>query len=115
PASLLGGLEIPDVAPLRRGAGHPGIVGENAARWIHLYALTVGLFVILPRLVLGTWHTLAARARENAIDPRDLPGTGLYYDRLLAEALGTALTTGAVAYCHLPGPTGEASLQRSLE
>lgn len=115
PAATLSGLEIPDVAPLHRTASHPQVVGENAARWIHLYALTIGLFVILPRLILGTWHTLAARTRESTIDPRDLPGTGLYYHRLLAEALGTALTTAAVAYCHRPTPTGEASLQRTLE
>ncbi len=115
PASLLSGIEVPDVAPLHRTAQSPDVVGENAAHWIHLYALTIGLFVVLPRLVLGTWHTIGARRRESAIDPRQLPGTGLYFDRLLAEALGTALRTGAVAYCHQLSPTAEGSLQRTLE
>lgn len=115
PASLLSGIEVPDVAPLHRTATTPEVVGENAARWIHLYALTIGLFVILPRLVLGTWHTIASRRHEIAIDPRQLTGTGLYFDRILAEALGTALKTGAVAYCHQLSPTAEGSLQRNLE
>ena len=31
----------------------PGSAGENAAPWIHLYAATILLLVILPRLVLA--------------------------------------------------------------
>ncbi|MCB1232689.1 MAG: DUF2868 domain-containing protein [Verrucomicrobiae bacterium] len=115
PASTLSGIPVPDVTPLQRTAARPDVVGENAAQWIHLYALTIGIFVIVPRLCLGAWHTIASRRQEIAIDPRELPGTGLYFNRLLAEALGTALRTGAVAYSHALSPTAEGSLQRTLE
>lgn len=68
PASRLTGLPLPSVAELdalhfRRGGG------ENAARWIHLYAVTVLLVVVLPRALLAI---VAARAAPGAApDTRD--------------------------------------------
>jgi hypothetical protein len=118
PASAISGIAIPDVASLaalRQTADTAATAGENAARWIHLHAITILLFVIGPRLVLALWQGAAARRREAAIDPRDLPSVGLYFDRILAEALGTALPVRAVAYCHRLSPTGEAALRRCLE
>ncbi|MCB1065706.1 MAG: DUF2868 domain-containing protein [Verrucomicrobiae bacterium] len=115
PASAISGIGIPDVTPLHRTADLPLVAGENAAQWIHLYAVTIGLFVVIPRLLLATWHSFQARRSQSAIDPRSLPGAGLYFDRLIAEALGTALITGAVPYCHQLSPTAEATLQRQLE
>jgi len=63
PASALTGIPIADVPRLeamRAGAG------ENAAPWIHLYAATVAMVVLVPRFLLGlgTWLAegrLAAR------------------------------------------------------
>ena len=52
PASALTGIALPDVdgyARLRFSAGS----GEVAAPWLHLYAVTVGLAVVLPRLLLA--------------------------------------------------------------
>jgi hypothetical protein len=52
PASAVTGIALPDVpgvASIRFSAGP----GENAARWIHLYAATVLLFVGLPRTLLA--------------------------------------------------------------
>jgi len=62
PAARLAGMPLPsvdDVAAIRLGSGGGG---ENAARWIHLVAITVGLVVILPRAALAAaaaateWH-----------------------------------------------------------
>ena len=52
PAAELSGLALPDVdrvAQLRFSAG----TGENAARWIHLYSLTLGLAIVVPRALLA--------------------------------------------------------------
>jgi hypothetical protein len=118
PASAVSGIAVPDadsLAALRRTATGEPAAGENAARWIHLHAATILLFVIGPRLLLALWQGTVARRREAAIDARALPGIGMYFDRILAEALGTALPVRAVAYCHRPSPTGEAALRRCLE
>jgi hypothetical protein len=57
PASRLTGIELPgieELEALRAGSGNDA--GQNAAPWIHLYAVTAGLVIFLPRtlLVLGT-------------------------------------------------------------
>ena len=56
--SLLGGSALPDLASfqlLRAPAMNAGNVGENAGRWIHWYAITVFLVVLLPRCLLALW------------------------------------------------------------
>lgn len=53
PAAALGGITLPsadEFAALRFSAGGSG---ERAARWIHLYAITVTAVVILPRTLLA--------------------------------------------------------------
>jgi hypothetical protein len=69
PASRLTGLPLPGAAELdtlhfRRGGG------ENAARWIHLYAVTVLLVVVLPRALLALVAARQARRPEPAADMR---------------------------------------------
>ena len=51
PASALTGLAVPDVVPLRVGPGAEA--SASAARWIHLFAATLALFVVLPRALLA--------------------------------------------------------------
>ena len=54
PAAQLLGIQFPsveEIAALRFTSGLPG--NANAAVWIHLYAITVGAIVIVPRLVLA--------------------------------------------------------------
>jgi hypothetical protein len=58
PASLITGIALPDVAPLRVGPG--GDATATAAPWIHLLATTLALAVLLPRALLA-WRA-AARA-----------------------------------------------------
>jgi hypothetical protein len=63
PASLLSGVAIPSadtVGALRWSAGSSG--GGDALPWLHLIAWTVGLYIVLPRLVatllstVGLWR-----------------------------------------------------------
>ena len=72
PASALAGLPMPDAAALA-GLRLTGGGGEPAAPWIHRWALTLGLAVVLPRLLLAAraWH----RAHRLAADlpPPDDP------------------------------------------
>ncbi len=63
--SLLGGSALPDLAnfellraPIAQGQG---VQGENAARWIHWYAITVFLVVLLPRSLLALWSYRTTR------------------------------------------------------
>lgn len=60
PASLLTGIGVPDVAPLRVGPEAPA--QATAAPWIHLYATTLMLWVVLPRLAFAWWSALRAGA-----------------------------------------------------
>ena len=65
PASLLSGIALPGVDQLEQLRFSTG-PGENAARWIHLYALTLGVVVIVPRLLLAavaTWRARSVAAR----------------------------------------------------
>ncbi len=73
PASLLTGVPVADVGPLRLPPGAEA--SASAAPWIHLYAATLGLFVVLPRVGLAAWA--AGRARQLSVQfplPLDLPG-----------------------------------------
>ena len=79
----LQGFSVADVQALR--FGQPPSV-PSGARWVHLYAATLGLLVVLPRLLLaGAAGLQARRWAENF--PLDLNQP--YFRRLLA-ALGSA-------------------------
>ncbi len=82
PASMLLGLPTPDtalLAPLRAPAS-----GE-AASWIHRWAVTVALFIVLPRIVLAT----VARVRADALAARLGPDLESPYAlRLLSSVRG---------------------------
>jgi hypothetical protein len=81
PAARLLGDELPPVAQFR----HPESEGDGAARWIHWYALTGLILVVLPRLLLAWWA--ARRARRLASDVT-LPLGGDWARRLLAPGRG---------------------------
>lgn len=68
PAAKLLGMPLPsieEVAALRfaTGSAAAAVPDQSAARWIHLYAATVAIVVIIPRLALG----LLAGWRERRI------------------------------------------------
>lgn len=79
PGSWLTGLPLPSAEQLE-AIRAPAHAGENAAPWIHLYAATVALIVLLPRLVLGgiAWVNERRVARHFP-----LPLSDPYYARLL--------------------------------
>ncbi|MBX3623282.1 MAG: DUF3482 domain-containing protein [Rhizobacter sp.] len=60
PASVITGIAVPAVAALRVGPGAPA--QATAAPWIHLYATTLVLCVVLPRLAFAWWSALRAGA-----------------------------------------------------
>ena len=64
PAAQAIGIPFPsvdDIAALRFTSGTPG--SADAALWIHLYAVTVGAVVIVPRLVLALFARWQERRR----------------------------------------------------
>lgn len=59
PAAAITGIDLPDATALQ-AIRLPG-PGDSAAPWIHLYAVTVALVVVVPRLVLAARARLAER------------------------------------------------------
>ena len=100
PAAWLTGLPLPDaaeLAPLAWSAG-PGV---NAAPWIHLAAVTAGLFVIGPRLLLAAVAAIRARHYRRAlpvIDPDDP-----YLRPLLRAGLGESSRAWVLPLGEAPG------------
>jgi hypothetical protein len=84
------------------GAGHlttiaSGTEGENAARWIHLYAATILLVVIVPRMALAllAWTT-ARRGRHSFPIALEDP----YFQRLLRGWRQGTARIAAAAYSY---------------
>jgi hypothetical protein len=103
PASLLLGTPLPD-APGLAALRAPG--AGPAAAWIHRYAVTAALVVVVPRLVLAAAATWRAR-RLTARPPLDLDAP--YYRRLLAAERGDTARVEVVPYsCHLEPRRAEA-------
>ena len=90
PASALSGIALPDAtgfASLQAVQGSSN-AGAPAAPWIHLFALTLLLFVVLPRGLLALFSAAAGHRRSRHFElPLDEP----YFQRLLR------LRGGAVA------------------
>ena len=108
PASALSGIALPDVAAfaaLRESPGAAGAPAASAAPWIHLLALTLMLFVVLPRSLLATFTALRARwlARHVA-----LPLTDAYFERLARQRHGDHARVVVVPYASTP--TAQAAL-----
>ena len=96
PASALSGLALPDVpalAALRLARGG----GEGAARWIHLWALTLVLVVVLPRLLLAGLAGLRARRLAQRLP---LPRERDDLQRLIASASGAPQAVWALPYSY---------------
>ncbi|HRQ88683.1 MAG TPA: DUF2868 domain-containing protein [Bacteroidia bacterium] len=112
PAVSISGGELPSVGELEaiRGATAEG---ENAARWIHWYALTIGLFVLLPRAVLAVlWRVRAATAASRFGYRETAPK---YYGRLLATSFGSSRRVVVVPYQISPDAAARSALARRLE
>ncbi|WP_128001013.1 DUF2868 domain-containing protein [Piscinibacter defluvii] len=109
PAAALGGITLPtldEFAALRFSAGGGG---ERAARWIHLYAITLAALVILPRTLLAFAAARASEAPAPSAGARPLQV--LPYSYQGAEALRAGLR--AALERHVGGPV-ELQLAPSL-
>ena len=110
PASLLTGLPLPDVNHLA-GLRFSHSAGENATIWIHLHAVTIGLFVIVPRIVLGAtaqWHA-AELARQFPLDLEDP-----YFRHLDRRHRGAATVVQVLPYSFTLVDAGRQALERLL-
>ncbi|HEY3633815.1 MAG TPA: DUF2868 domain-containing protein [Caldimonas sp.] len=103
PAAQLSGIALPDAAAfaaLRSAHGDTG-GGAPAAPWIHLIALTLLLFVVVPRVLLG----LFLLARSERIARRfPLPLESPYFQRLLRLQRGAAARLCVFPYGSTPSP-----------
>lgn len=110
PASSLSGMalpSVPELASLRFSQGP----GENAARWIHLHALTATGVVLLPRLALALWSAVRAR-RLRLHFP--LPIDDAYSQRLLRSHRGGAVELRVQPVHYRPPAAAAEGLQRVL-
>ena len=108
PAAKLTGIALPGVAELDTLHWSAGATGENAGRWIILYAVTVAMAVILPRLLLA----VIARLRERKLAtcfplPLDEP----YFRRVLSGWRESPAHVRVVPYAYTPGKRTLAGLQ----
>jgi len=94
PASALTGIALPDVdgyARLRFSVGH----GVIAAPWLHLYAVTVGFTVVLPRVLLALGDRwMEARLAARFPLPLDEP----YFRALIRTLREEPVTARVVPY-----------------
>lgn len=94
PSAWLTGLAIPDVNGIAAMRWGPGVVGQNAADWIHLYAVTAGWVVAGPRLVLALARfRLTRRLTEQFVFPADSD-----VERLLRRSDSAGVHVCAVPY-----------------
>lgn len=86
PASAVTGIAVPDTATLAAQQVAPGQAAQApAAPWLHLYAATLALFVIGPRLLLALWAlTRIGWLRGHVAVPADEP----YFQQLMQMAEG---------------------------
>lgn len=108
PAARFLGQPFPtldEIAALRWDVGG----GENAARWIYLYAVTVGAVVIIPRLLLAA----VAGLRERLLSRRfPLPLDDAYFRRLLAGWREAPARVEVIPYGYTPDEPAKQGLQR---
>jgi hypothetical protein len=107
PAARVLGTAVPDVALLR------GPVGEGDARpWIHLWATTLGLFVLLPRAGFAAIEALTA-ARLSRRLPVEMDAG--YARRALHSGRGAATVVEVVYYSCAPDPLVRDKLHATLQ
>ena len=113
PASRLSGIALPDAAAFAalQAAHGDASAGAPAAQWLHLFALSLLMFVVLPRVLLAL--VCAARARMRAqrfAFPLDHP----YFQRLLRLQRGGAARVQVWPYAITPSPQAVLGLRAVL-
>ncbi len=94
PASWLSGTPMPGVEAI---ADLHGTARANAAIWIHFWAMTTTVFIVLPRTLLAAaaWKRKARLAADI-----QLPSNEPYFRRLLNPYRGKGLLVEVFAYSH---------------
>lgn len=111
PASALSGIALPDVARLE-AMRFPESSGEHAASWIHLYALTVALVVVVPRSLLAAANLAIERRLERSLP---LPLDDAYFAALAREYSGDAAVVTVVSSNHTMSPQATLTLRAMLD
>jgi len=111
PAAKLSGISLPSVDQIA-ASRLPAGSGENAARWIHLYAITLTLVVVLPRALLAAaaaWraHTIA-RSFPLALDDA-------YFRRLRHVWSGNRIAVRVLPYSYTLDEARRRTLRAILE
>ena len=103
PASLLTGIRLPSgLAEIEALHWRGGAGGAGAAAWIHLMAATALIYVIVPRLLLGSIASIGAWLSGRSID---LPDTVVPYVRRVLAATDAALPAANIQvtpYAYVP-------------
>ncbi len=107
PAVALSGIALPDVATFEalRSVHGSAAPGASAAAWIHLLALTLLGFVVLPRAVLALVEALRARWLARHVE---LPLGDAYFQRLTNQLSGNDAHVVVLPYASTP--TAQAAL-----
>ncbi len=112
PATAISGLIMPSIDEMAKLRFAEGSAGESAARWIHLYAITLGLFVVLPRLLLAAWSAWRVR---RAAAKLALPQCEPYFRALLRDGPATARPVTVLPYSYTLTAPQVKALPKALE
>ncbi|HNP29902.1 MAG TPA: DUF2868 domain-containing protein [Nitrospirales bacterium] len=108
PAAWLLGFPFPPVEEF----AHLQAPGQGpAAPWIHLWALTAFVGIVIPRIVLA-W--LSARSAHNASESFTLPLNEPYFLQLLSPERGQGIQIDIVPYSYQPSPAALDGLGQCL-
>jgi len=95
PAAKLIGMPFPSVDAIAAMRVSAGQGGGDAGPWLHLYAVTTALTVIVPRLLLAAWAAWRERGLAAAL-PLDLAAS--YFRRVLGGFAPSAARVRVVPY-----------------
>lgn len=116
PAAHLSGTTLPGAEELEQihwRSDGVAPAGANAGPWIHWYALTIGIYVLLPRLVL--WLVWRGRSVLLALSLPIRPVAPAYFEGLLATSTGASLPVRLVPHAFSPSPSGQQWLVRHFQ
>jgi hypothetical protein len=119
PASALADLPLPDAAALAKlrfsgGGLGGGLGGEGAAPWIHRWALTLALLVLLPRLALAAHAAWQARRLSARLPLPDDPAVHRLLQAELAAAGATPRAVAVVPYSYRLDAARQAAVPTAL-
>lgn len=115
PAIAISGGAVPTVEELDTIRMTKGgeVTGQNAARWIHWYAITIGLFVLIPRFLFALLWRVKAGSLAKTLPFREV--SSRYFEHLLATSTGDSIDIHIIPYGIEPNDTKKRLAIRALE